>query len=205
MKTMKIYEAAMCCSTGLCGVSVDPELLRVSTVLNTLKQSGVVVQRFNLSNAPAEFVKNKAVTEYLQKFGPEKLPVVVVDDAIVIAGRYRQCQVVEFVDIFVSEVQRSIHFIGEHTFRKSEAHIRRVCNAGTHHGAFQLALGYGKVEPCDILRVLWLQTKSQSYHEHTRFIEICWEVLSIIILLQLHAVVVDHTVGRDLSGTAVDE
>ena len=88
MKTMKIYEAAMCCSTGLCGVSVDPELLRVSTVLNTLKQSGVVVQRFNLSNAPAEFVKNKAVTEYLQKFGPEKLPVVVVDDAIVIAGRY---------------------------------------------------------------------------------------------------------------------
>ena len=44
-----------------------------------------------------------------------------------------------------------------------------------------------------------------AYHEHTRFIEICWEVLSIIILLQLHAVVVDHTVGRDLSGTAVDE
>ena len=31
------------------------------------------------------------------------------------------------------------------------------------------------------------------------------EVLSIVILLQLHAVVVDHTVRRDLSGTAVDE
>ena len=39
---------------------------------------------------------------------------------------YRQCQVVEFVDIFLSEVQRSIHLIGEHTFRKSEAHIRRI-------------------------------------------------------------------------------
>ena len=88
MKTMKIYEPAMCCPTGLCGVGVDPELLRVSTVLNTLKQSGVEVQRFNLSSAPAAFVESKAVTEYLQKFGPERLPVVTVEDLIVIAGRY---------------------------------------------------------------------------------------------------------------------
>ena len=88
MKTMKIFEPAMCCPTGLCGVIVDPELLRVSTVLNTLKQNGVEVQRFNLTSAPTEFVKNKAVAEYLQKFGPEKLPVVLVDDIIVIAGRY---------------------------------------------------------------------------------------------------------------------
>ena len=88
MKTMKIFEPAMCCPTGLCGVGVDPELLRVSTVLNTLKQNGVEVQRYNLTSAPAEFVKSKAVTEYLQKFGPTKLPVVLVDDFIVIAGRY---------------------------------------------------------------------------------------------------------------------
>ena len=88
MKTMKIYEPAMCCPTGLCGVGVDPELLRISTVLNTLKQNGVEVQRFNLSSAPAEFVKSKTVTEYLQEFGPEKLPVATVEDMIVIAGRY---------------------------------------------------------------------------------------------------------------------
>lgn len=62
MRTMKIFEPAMCCPTGLCGVGVDPELLRISTVLNTLKQNGVEVQRFNLSSAPQEFVKNKAVT-----------------------------------------------------------------------------------------------------------------------------------------------
>lgn len=68
MKTMKIYEPAMCCPTGLCGVGVgvDPELLRISTVLNTLKQNGVEVQRFNLTSAPAEFLKSKAVTEYMQ-------------------------------------------------------------------------------------------------------------------------------------------
>jgi hypothetical protein len=88
MKTMRIYEPAMCCSTGLCGVSVDPELLRISTTLNTLKENGIKVQRFNLTNAPQEFVNNKVVAEFLQKFGPEKLPVVVVDDVIVISGHY---------------------------------------------------------------------------------------------------------------------
>ncbi|MCH5258345.1 MAG: arsenite efflux transporter metallochaperone ArsD [Lachnospiraceae bacterium] len=88
MKTMKIFEPAMCCPTGLCGVGVDPELLRVSTVLNTLKENGIEVQRYNLTSAPMEFVNHTAVAEFLKKFGPEKLPVVMVDDFIVITGRY---------------------------------------------------------------------------------------------------------------------
>ena len=88
MKTMKIFEPAMCCPTGLCGVSVDPELLRVSTVLNTLKENGVEVQRYNLTSAPMEFVNHTAVAEFLKKFGPEKLPAIMVDDFIVISGRY---------------------------------------------------------------------------------------------------------------------
>ena len=88
MNTMKIFEPAMCCSTGLCGVSLDPELLRVSTVLNTLKRHGVKVLRFNLTSAPAEFVKNNVVRDYLQRSGPDKLPVVLVNDSMVIAGRY---------------------------------------------------------------------------------------------------------------------
>ena len=67
---------------------VDPELLRISTILNTLKQNGVVIQRFNLSNAPREFVNNKTVAAYMRKFGPKELPVVLVDGAIMIAKRY---------------------------------------------------------------------------------------------------------------------
>lgn len=88
MKKMKIYEPAMCCSTGLCGVGVDPELLRMSTVLNNLNKMGVVVERYNLSNAPQEFINNKAVNEFVNSRGVEKLPVIVVDDKIVIEGRY---------------------------------------------------------------------------------------------------------------------
>ena len=52
MKKMQIFEPAMCCPTGLCGVGVDPELLRISAVLNSLKKNGVTVDRFNLTDAP---------------------------------------------------------------------------------------------------------------------------------------------------------
>lgn len=96
MKTMKIFEPAMCCPTGICGVGVDPELLRISTVLNTLKEKGFEVQRYNLTSAPMEFVNNKAVADFLNKFGPDKLPVITVDDFIVISGRYPSNE--EFTD-----------------------------------------------------------------------------------------------------------
>jgi hypothetical protein len=88
MKKMQIFEPAMCCPTGLCGVGVDPELLRVSTVLNTLKKNGVTVERFNLSSAPQQFMSNRAVNHFINTKGVDGLPVTVLDGEIVIAGRY---------------------------------------------------------------------------------------------------------------------
>lgn len=88
MKKMKIFEPAMCCPTGLCGVGVDPELLRISTVLDTLKKHGVIVDRFNLNSAPMEFIKDPTINAYINKKGTEGLPAVMVDGEIVITGRY---------------------------------------------------------------------------------------------------------------------
>lgn len=88
MKHMEIFEQAMCCPTGLCGPSIDPELLRVSTVLDTLKQHGIDVGRYNLTSAPLKFVQTKAVTDFLQYHGPEDLPLILVDGAVQFAGRY---------------------------------------------------------------------------------------------------------------------
>ncbi len=88
MKKMSIYEPAMCCPTGLCGVSVDPELLRISTVLNTLKKNGIEVKRFNLSNSPQEFVNNQLVNDFLNTKGISGLPIIVLDGEVVITGRY---------------------------------------------------------------------------------------------------------------------
>jgi len=88
MKKMQIFEPAMCCSTGLCGVGVDPELLRVSTVLNTLKNNKITVDRFNLNIAPMEFVTNTTINEFVNKSGVEKLPVVTLDGEVIMTGRY---------------------------------------------------------------------------------------------------------------------
>lgn len=88
MKKMKIFEPAMCCPTGLCGVGVDPELLRISTVLNMLKKYGVTVDRFNLNSVPAEFISDRTINAYINAKGPEGLPAVMVDGEIVITGRY---------------------------------------------------------------------------------------------------------------------
>lgn len=83
MKKMIIFEPAMCCPTGVCGPSVNKELLRVSMVINNLKSNGVVIERHNLSNNPQIFVDNKVINELLNKDGIEILPVIMVDDHVV--------------------------------------------------------------------------------------------------------------------------
>ena len=88
MSKMVIYEPAMCCSTGLCGVGVNPELLRISIVLNSLKKNGITVERHNLTNAPQEFINNNEVNQLIMKDGVEALPATVIDGKIVITKRY---------------------------------------------------------------------------------------------------------------------
>jgi len=83
MKTMFIYEPALCCETGVCGVSVDPELLRISTVANNLKKNGITIQRCNLNNYPQEFVNNTEINRLIMGDGVDSLPATVVDGKIV--------------------------------------------------------------------------------------------------------------------------
>lgn len=88
MKKMIIFEPAMCCSTGVCGPGVDPKLLRVSTVINNLKNKGIIVERYNLSSNPQAFVDNKVINEMLNTKGIDILPLVMVDGKIVKIGDY---------------------------------------------------------------------------------------------------------------------
>lgn len=54
-KTLSIYDPAMCCSTGVCGVEVDPRLPRFAADLAWLQGLGVRVERFNLAQDPRAF------------------------------------------------------------------------------------------------------------------------------------------------------
>lgn len=82
MKKMIIFDPAMCCSTGVCGPSVDKDLLRVSVVLNSLKSNGIVVERYNLSSSPQMFVDNKIINSLINQYGVDILPVTMVDGEI---------------------------------------------------------------------------------------------------------------------------
>ena len=88
MKKMFIYEPAMCCETGICGVGVDPELIRISTVINNLKKNGVEVKRYNLNNFPQEFINNAEINKLINSDGVDALPATVVDGEIVKTKAY---------------------------------------------------------------------------------------------------------------------
>lgn len=88
MKKMIIFDPAMCCSTGVCGPSVDKDLLRVATVLNNLKSNGIVVERHNLTSNPQAYVDNKTVNRMLLKEGVEVLPIIMVDSEVVKTKAY---------------------------------------------------------------------------------------------------------------------
>jgi hypothetical protein len=88
VKKMMIFEPAMCCPTGICGPSVDPELLRMSTVINTLRKNGVRVSRYNLSGNPDKFVIHNEINEIINEKGVESLPVTMVEGEIVKVGSY---------------------------------------------------------------------------------------------------------------------
>ena len=52
MKTIEVFDPAMCCSTGVCVPSVDPALARFAADLDWLGGQGVSVERFNLAQQP---------------------------------------------------------------------------------------------------------------------------------------------------------
>ncbi len=88
MSKLEIFDPAMCCSTGVCGPSIDPELLRIATVINSSKEKGIDVMRHNLSSEPQDFISNKVIGEILQKEGADILPVTLLDGEVVKTKEY---------------------------------------------------------------------------------------------------------------------
>jgi hypothetical protein len=88
MKSIQVYDPAMCCSSGVCGPDIDPILPQVAAFLHQLKEHGVSVERFNLSQQPMAFVQNPEVKSLLQSEGTEVLPLFFIDGHIALKGAY---------------------------------------------------------------------------------------------------------------------
>ena len=83
MKKIEIFDPAMCCSTGVCGPAIDPELLRIATVINSLKGKGIIISRHGLSSDPQNFLSNQVINDILLKEGAGVLPVTLTDGQVV--------------------------------------------------------------------------------------------------------------------------
>ena len=88
MSKIEIYDPAMCCSTGICGPAVNPELIRVSAVIENLKKNGIEIKRYNLSSEPQAYMSNAEINKALNAKGTKVLPITVVDGKIVKEADY---------------------------------------------------------------------------------------------------------------------
>ena len=87
MKKLEVFDPAMCCSTGVCGVEVDPVLAQFAGDLKWAAEHGITVERHNLGQEPEAFASNEAVVTIMRQ-SMDMLPVIMLDGHIISTGMY---------------------------------------------------------------------------------------------------------------------
>jgi arsenite-transporting ATPase len=88
MTAIRIYEPALCCDTGVCGVDVDQSLVEVTQAVRSLQNLGADIQRHNLATDPLAFTTDGTVRAFMHVVGSTGLPLTVVDGVTVATGAY---------------------------------------------------------------------------------------------------------------------
>ena len=90
MPIIQIFDPALCCNTGVCGVEVDQQLVSFAADVDWAAKKGAQIERFNLAQQPLVFARNAVVSAFLQRSGEAALPLILVDGEVALAGRYPQ-------------------------------------------------------------------------------------------------------------------
>lgn len=88
MKSIQIFDPALCCSSGVCGVEVDQALVGFAADVDWAVQNNAPVERLNLAQQPMAFAGNTIVKGLLERSGESALPITLVDGELALAGRY---------------------------------------------------------------------------------------------------------------------
>lgn len=108
MATIQVFDPALCCSTGVCGVDVDQQLVGFSADVDWAKQNGANIERYNLAQQPMAFAENSIVKGFLERSGAEALPLILVDGEVALAGRYpNRTELARWAAITVEEKNQS--------------------------------------------------------------------------------------------------
>jgi hypothetical protein len=88
MKKLTIFEPAMCCETGVCGVDADQTLINFTADIEWLRKQGASIQRFNLAQEPAAFISDPVVKSEIKQHQESCLPLLIVAGSVVSRGTY---------------------------------------------------------------------------------------------------------------------
>ncbi len=88
MRSIDVYDPALCCSSGVCGADVDQNLVDFQSVVQQVEREGISVTRHNLATDPLDFAQSEAVRKFLEISGADALPAVVVDGVVAMSGSY---------------------------------------------------------------------------------------------------------------------
>jgi hypothetical protein len=85
---IEIFDPPMCCPTGLCGPTIDQELLDVSEMVHQLQTLGLRVERYQMTTQPGKFTENPQVMGLIREKQMAALPITMVRGKIVADGYY---------------------------------------------------------------------------------------------------------------------
>lgn len=83
-----IYDPPMCCSSGVCRPNPDQSLIDFQNTLTELKNSGVDIERYIITQSPEKFKENSQVIKLIQEQQLKVLPITTMNGTIVKTGSY---------------------------------------------------------------------------------------------------------------------
>jgi len=87
-KKFIIYDPPMCCSSGVCGPNPDQGLIEFENTLSQVKNLGVGVERYIITQNPEKFKENPQVIKLIQEKQLAVLPIATLNGTIIKTGSY---------------------------------------------------------------------------------------------------------------------
>ena len=94
---LEFYEKSMCCSSGVCGPSVDENLVRISENIEYLKNKygDLEVKRYQPQTHGMAFMTNREVQKLVKAEKMNALPIATVNGVIIKKGAYPTLEEIE--------------------------------------------------------------------------------------------------------------
>jgi len=85
---VEFFDPPMCCPTGLCGPTLDQNLLDMNEMIQTLQHDKLRVERYQMMSHPNTFLGNAEIMKLVREKEMAALPITVVHGKVIKIGAY---------------------------------------------------------------------------------------------------------------------